>query len=531
MVGVKERGNNIQSTFSASHSKSRIGTFIFGGVLVAALATAGFAQAPSTPSAPSANSAIISTSSTNTKEVSNLKREKQQQIEYFLVNEGLNKVNILFLTTVDDIGRWKEALDKYFAERSSHTINITVSSPKGREEGLNGEKLIYYNVTMEKVAKKATENAAISVILPTALNPVGIAIPPITIPPIANPVPIPAQPQVKPGTKAEPKPEVKTETKTETKSETKPVMKTEVKPETKPEIKLETKLVAKPEAKPEAKIEVKPEAKPVEKKPEEKVKIVPIKAEPIKTEPIKTAPIKTEQVKIEPIIKEVKVSSETAKKEEPKMASIGEKKDSKSPASAPIPNGMQRVHVGHGIVENKCAIDLKTLSVPYGKVPAKASLKVLDGISEQEASIEIVGGETKEIKVGSKIITITSSNVVAGLTPLDSYADLKVAVGEAKAEEKKAPAQYELTYGEVAARFDSIYRDNYKKDNSYEIFKVLADFMRKNPSKEPEIMNVIIEVDTYMGAQFQASSIYNGPAEAATLKQMIEQIPEIGPIQ
>lgn len=428
MVGAKERRNHsMQSTFSASLGKSHARKFIFGGVLVAALTAAGLTQVPSTPVA---NSAIVST---NTKDIGNLKKEKQQQIEYFLVNDGLKKVNILFLTTVDDIGRWKEALGRYFAEKSSHTVNITVSSPKGGEEGLNGEKLLYYNVVMEKVAKNATENAVMPNTAPATSNPVAVL-----------PVPVPVQPQVKPEIKPE-------------------AAKTE---EKKREVKAEIGSMA--GIKPEVKVEMKTE------------------------------------IKAEPIIKETK-------KEEPKIAGAEEKKEpiASAPISIPIPKGMQRIYVGQSIVENKCAIDLKTLSVPYGDVSAKASLVILDGISEQEATLEIAGNETKKTMVGSNTVTVISSNLVAGLTPLDSYADLKIIVEETRAEETKPiviPAvipemkvverspQYDSLYNVYCSTFDKIHLE--ENDETTGTIVTMLDAGLNNPAsfKDPENVRLIVDM-------------------------------------
>ena len=88
----------------------------------------------------------------------------------------------------------------------------------------------------------------------------------------------------------------------------------------------------------------------------------------------------------------------------------------------------QRLYVGANASTAKYNLKLETVSVPYGTVASTASIKIYDvatGVyTGQTASVS--AGETKDVTIGSDTLSIHVYEVLAGLTPLDSWARVAV---------------------------------------------------------------------------------------------------------
>jgi hypothetical protein len=84
----------------------------------------------------------------------------------------------------------------------------------------------------------------------------------------------------------------------------------------------------------------------------------------------------------------------------------------------------QRLYVGQNVSTAKYVLKLETVSIPYGTVAATASIKIFDAATGaytgQTASVS--AAETKDVTIGSDTLSIHVYEVLAGLTPLDSWA-------------------------------------------------------------------------------------------------------------
>ncbi|MEM2974029.1 MAG: hypothetical protein QW112_00150, partial [Candidatus Micrarchaeia archaeon] len=87
-----------------------------------------------------------------------------------------------------------------------------------------------------------------------------------------------------------------------------------------------------------------------------------------------------------------------------------------------------RLYVGQNVSTAKYMLKLETVSVPYGSVASTASIKIFDATTGAYTgqTVSISAGETKDVTIGSDTLSIHVYEVLAGLTPLDSWARVAV---------------------------------------------------------------------------------------------------------
>ena len=84
----------------------------------------------------------------------------------------------------------------------------------------------------------------------------------------------------------------------------------------------------------------------------------------------------------------------------------------------------QRLYVGQNVSTAKYNLKLETVSVPYGSTPATASIKIFDAATGAYTgqTVSVGAATTKDVTIGSDTLSIHVYEVLAGLTPLDSWA-------------------------------------------------------------------------------------------------------------
>ena len=88
----------------------------------------------------------------------------------------------------------------------------------------------------------------------------------------------------------------------------------------------------------------------------------------------------------------------------------------------------QRLYVGQNVSTAKYLMKLETVSLPYGTVASTASIKVFDAVTGAYTgqTVSVSSGETKDVTIGSDTLSLHVYEVLAGLTPLDSWARVAV---------------------------------------------------------------------------------------------------------
>ncbi|MEM2974200.1 MAG: hypothetical protein QW112_01055 [Candidatus Micrarchaeia archaeon] len=102
-------------------------------------------------------------------------------------------------------------------------------------------------------------------------------------------------------------------------------------------------------------------------------------------------------------------------------------------------DGFSRICTGQGIAEQEYFMKLDAISIPYNGSKSRAKFSIFDRHAQKKAEIEIGANETKTLRVGSDCITVRSSRIVAGLTPFDSFVEIKVSVTKDVSEVKTEP--------------------------------------------------------------------------------------------